>query len=792
MPVYMVAHSHIDAAWLWRLEETVEVCKDSFLKVLDLIDKHEAVKYVQSSILYYKWMQLKHPKIFEKIKKAIKDGKWEVVLPWVEFDTNIPLGESLVRQFLHAKIYCKDFLGVEPKVVWLPDTFGFAWTLPSIMAGFGLKYFLTQKLRWNDAVLYPFHYFIWEGPDGSRILAHQMVGDYGGFPSEEAIEKEIELIKNRQGLDVIYFIYGYGDHGGGIDEEMAEAVDRLASKGKAIPALPSEFFEKIEEIKDLPVWRNELYLQYHRGCLVTQAEFKRNHRIAEVKLLDAEKLATIAEWLGGKYPLNDLRSLWEELLTLQFHDIIAGSSIEEVYKDAGKTLSAINAKIREIIDFSIRAIVEKTPIDEDKIFVFNTLPWRRNAIIELSDKEIIVAESLPPLGYKIVEKTSGGRIGFKELDDRIMLGNEFFEAVISKETGSVISFKREGFEYINAKEGGVYVQILNDTPVWGRKALESGYDAILFDAWELFHLQQPNGVVKTCLLKPESIKVIAVKPNYARVKAVYKYRQEGREDSYFYITYSVYSGIPWLEMKFEIDWHAAHRVAKLYIPLSYYADKMVFDQPYGLIERRNPGSPNATLYDKAKWEAPGQMWVYAPALENRGLAVFDDGKYGYDFGGKYLRISLIRAARYPPPYEGDGDGDFTDQGRHVFRIGLYGKPAKSSMLDVVRRAYEFNFPPIVKMSIGKGYGQLPSEFSFVEVDGNVILTVLKRGEKEGYVLRLYEVEGRDQEVKINPHLPIKKAYKAKLDEEKVEQLSIENGWIKLKVKPHEIATIAML
>ena len=186
MRAYIVAHSHIDAAWLWTLDETIEVCRESFLRVLDLLDKHKAVKYVQSSALYYEWMEKKHPEVAERIRKAVKEGKWEPVLPWVEFDTNIPMGESLIRQILYAKSYFLEHLGYDPKVVWLPDTFGFNWALPTIMAGFGIKYFLTHKLRWNDTVLYPMHYFYWQGPDGSKVLAHITFGGYGGEVSEKS------------------------------------------------------------------------------------------------------------------------------------------------------------------------------------------------------------------------------------------------------------------------------------------------------------------------------------------------------------------------------------------------------------------------------------------------------------------------------------------------------------------------------------------------------------------------------------------------------------------------------
>jgi len=788
MRAYIVAHSHIDAAWLWTLDETIEVCRESFLRVLDLLDKHKAVKYVQSSALYYEWMEKKHPEVAERIRKAVKEGKWEPVLPWVEFDTNIPMGESLIRQILYAKSYFLEHLGYDPKVVWLPDTFGFNWALPTIMAGFGIKYFLTHKLRWNDTVLYPMHYFYWQGPDGSKVLAHITFGGYGGEVSEKRIKEHLHLALTRTGYDLAYVIYGHGDHGGGIDEEMAEAADKLAEKGKATPALPTEFFREVEKLEGLPTWSDELYFQYHRGCLVTQAAFKRRHRIAERLVIDAEKLALIASWLGSGYPADKLRALWKDLLTMQFHDIIAGSSIREVYEEGFKVLSRIGDVATRIIAESLNHISDKADIKRGEYIVFNTLPWTRNAVVETEDGAKVPIENVPSLGYKVLEEKSKPSIRVKESGDFIELGNGHFSAKISKRTGAIVSLVKDGAELIDASRGGAHIQVFDDTPVWGRKTIEEGWDAIVFDAWELYHLQKEELQI-TDLLEPVKIDV-EIGEAAVSFKAVYIYKQEGREDSKFEITYTVYSGIPWLEVSLKVDWHAVHKLAKFFVPLNYYVEEMLFDQPYSWIARKEPGSPNATLYDKAKWEVPGQMWAYAPRKEGGGLALLDDGLYGYDFGGRYLRLSIIRAAKYPKPWGGEEREEYTDQGRSEFRIALYPVPSGASILDVVRAGFEFNFPPLLWKAERDGSGELPREFSFAKFEGSAVPVAFKACEKGvGFIVRVYEVEGKEQRISIDLYGKYGEAYRASHDEKKLEKLPLKNGKAVVNLRPFEIATL---
>lgn len=821
--VFIIGHSHIDAAWLWRKNETVKICENTFSNVLSFMEKYTELKFVQSSPQYYIWIERNDRKLFEKIRRKVEEGRWEPVAPWVEFDANLCHGESIVRQLVYSKFYFRDKFGFDVKVLWLPDTFGFCSILPQLMVESDLKYFFTQKLRWSDTVKFPHNYFLWESPDGSKVLAHQSFGDLGGTINQKDVQKWLLECEKKYDFGLVFVLVGYCDHGGGFGEEIIKACKKFLSDPiyDSGFALPTKFFEHLEKLslnKRLPLWKDELYLQFHRGSYTTQSRVKRLIRKAECSLIEAEKLTSIASWYNFKYPSRKIKNLWRKLLFNQFHDIIGGTSIAEVYVDAEKELNEVISEAEKIVSEAVKHITSKLNISSNKLVIFNTLFWERKAKIVLDDKPefrekvrfyqeieeddklklLLPTVVLPPFSYTSYSldnecfSSVKNPVKLREEDKKIVISNELLRCEISKETGAIIGlYTKNTKNLIDSGRKGIHVQIFWDEPVKGRVGGESRYDASIFDAWETYVFQQPNGVKISPLLKPVSIEVVERGPLRATVKVAYEYKQEGRSKSTFQLKYSLYSNIDWVEVALKVDWHAKHRMAKLFIPVSFSSEYVIFDQPYGWIKRRNPSSESASQYEKAKFEVPGLMWADISKDNEIGLSVIDNGIYGYDFGGDFIRLSLLRSAKYPPHFgeSWDSEQPITDQGEHRFKLALYPHGNGWKLIETVKRAYEFHFNPIVIFEPVHG-GTLPEKGNFISVEGNVIPVVLKKSfDGEGYILRLYEVLGRKQKVYVKFLKKIIEAKTVNLLEEVKNQLLVRNNSLIFDVDKFRVMTV---
>jgi len=839
---YLVGNSHIDAAWLWRIDETIHVvCKGTFSKVLELMDKYPEFKFSQSSAQYYEWMEKYYPEIFEKIRERVKSGQWEIVGGmWVESDLNIPSGESLVRQFLYGKKYFLQKFGIDVEVAWLVDSFGFCWTLPQIMAKSGIKYFITQKLRWNDMVKFPYNVFWWIAPDGSRVLAHQTVGSYVSLTRGENIKKEMETLEKRHGIKELAVLYGFGDHGGGPTEEMIEKIKELM-KREDYPELKFSFiidyFKRLEELSKevrYPELYDELYLQFHRGTYTTIAKVKWNNRKGEVALENSEKLASIARLFGAKYPQEELKEAWKKVLLNQFHDIICGSSIPEVYEDSEKDFQEVFSTTSKIIQNSLKTIADRVKIDSKSIIVFNTLSWKRTDLVEIEIPEentvvedyagnevpsqktadgklLFIAKDVPSLGYKTYRlKTVNKVLEYKadlkvlEKEDKVVLENKYLSVIIDKKTGVIKSIfdKRHGIEVIDKRKGANIIQIFEDRPTEGRTIL-SGGDAIGCDAWEIYIYQQPDEhkgrAVKYIELKdPLEVKVVEKGPVRATVEVKYKYSQEGRPDSFFTIKIMLVTETPRVDFELHADWHAGHRLAKVAFNLALESDFATYEIPYGFIVRRHPTSPYANLWERAKWEAPGQKWLdYTDEEKDYGVSLLNDCKYGFDTSMSLVRMTLLRSPKHPPRYGEKWDvtkGEFMDQGEHTVKYSLYLHEGDWRRARTVNKAYEFNYPLIaIKTEAHKG--DLPPENSFIKVSPEtVVLTVVKKSEdSDDIILRFYETCGQDTEytIKLSKEIKATEVYETDLLERPLNKLEVKDNTIEGKIGKCEIKTLLL-
>ncbi|MCD6089718.1 alpha-mannosidase [Candidatus Bathyarchaeota archaeon] len=841
---YFLGHSHIDAAWLWSFSETIEVFRGTCEKILALMEKYPQFIYCQSSAQYYRWLEEKYPEIFEKVKKMVKEGRWEVVGgTWVECDGNMPSGESFVRQFLYGKRYFEEKLGVDVKVAWMPDSFGYAWTLPQIMKKSGMEFFLTQKMNWNDTTLFPYYFFKWIAPDGSSIIAHQTVGTYSEPVTEERIAWQIKMLSHRQGLNDLLVLFGIGDHGGGVSEDMIKrALEFIRGKNglKGKFSTAEEYFRVLVEKTHgkIPEINDELYLQYHRGTYTTQAKVKKNNRKAECLLETAEKFSSIAEKYGYEYPKSSLEESWKKLLLNQFHDVLPGSSIPEVYKDAEKSFNFIFKTVNSIISESLRVIASRidTSGDGRSILVFNPLSWRRTDIVQIAvddleghveiydedgrlipsqllerDKKIIfVAEDVPSIGYREYKAKKGcgkrkkirTEVSVEEDKEEIKLENEFFTVKVDKQTGLVKSIydKRCGKEVL--KGYGNIIQIYNDYPVGGRSSVVLPMDAEKFDAWEIYIYQQPEGVKYVELRNPEEVKVSEKGPVKVSVSVKYKYVQEKRPDSTFIQEITLYHKIPMVIFKLHVDWHAEHRLAKVSFPLNVHSDYTAYEIPYGFIIRRNPFSPDATLAERAKYEVPGQKWIdHTDDDGSYGVSLLNDCKYGFDVVNDVIRMTLLRSAKYPVemrahfglPVNPAETKLLTDQGIHEISYALYPHISDFREALTVRRAYEFNYPliPVVEPNHN---GDLPKRHSFISIEpNNVILTVMKKAEdSDGLVLRFYEISGKEAEVVIRIDELFREAVETNLIEKPISRIRLSGEKIRIPVSKYEIKTIKLV
>jgi alpha-mannosidase len=840
---YFLGHSHLDAAWLWTFSETIEVFHDTCETVLKLMEKYQDFCFCQSSAQYYKWLEEKYPETFEKVKRRVKEGRWEIVGgTWVESDGNLPSGESLLRQFLFGKRYFKERFDADVKIAWMPDSFGYAWTLPQIMKKSGIEFFLTQKMLWNDTTVFPCYFFRWESPDGSSIFAHQTVGSYDETVVETRILEQMRILNSRQQLEDLLLLFGTGDHGGGVTEGMIQRALEFIEGNKLIKGMFSTSREylrplsKKTEGKKIPQIKDELYFEFHRGTYTTQAKVKKNNRRAECLLEVAEKFSTLARKCGYAYPSEELKEAWEKLLLNQFHDVLPGSSIPEVYKDSEECFEFIFNTANSIISKSLKTIVAKidTTGVGKSLLVFNPLSWSRNDIVEApldklgddfeicdeqgrivpsqiieDEKVAFIAEDVPSVGYKeyrvthrSLERQSSSSLSSEETEKEIKLKNEFFVVSVDKKTGLVKSILDKTYEKEILQDCGNRIQVFEDYPVRGRTCVNSRIDAAVFDAWEVYIYQQREGVKYVELKNPIEVKLAEKGPVRTRVLVKYNYAQEGRPESIFVQEIILYSKIPLVVFKLHVNWHAGHRLAKVAFPLNVHGDSTAYEVPYGFIKRRNPISPNATLAERAKYEVPGQKWIDHSSDEGSyGVSLLNDCKYGFDTVNDVIRMTLLRSAGSPIelratfglPVDNVAEAELSDQGEHHIAYALY--PHHSDFRDAltVRKAYEFNYPlvPLIEHS---HKGNLPKVYSFVSVQPeNIILTVIKKAEdSDDIILRFYETSGKDTKTAIRVSETLKDIKETDLLENETSEIPIQERAVEIPISKHEIKTIRMI
>lgn len=764
-------HAHIDTAWLWPVRETRRKCARSFSTVLSLMERYPQFRFAASQMQHYAWMRDDYPHLFARIRERVAAGQWEPVGGmWVESDANIAAPESLVRQVVHGKLFLIEELGVEPRVAWLPDTFGFPATLPQILTESGMPYFLTQKLWWNQVNAFPHSTFWWEGLDGSRVLTHfPPAATYNGDASATELLRTEGNFRDHGVAAESMYLFGHGDGGGGPTEEMLQQLERLADVD-GLPLVSSgtahDFFARTEaESGDaLATWRGELYLERHRGVFTSQAAVKRGNRVAERLLREAELWSCLHPDGLSAYPSAALDEAWKLTLLHQFHDILPGSSIHIVYEEAARDHERVRCLATAAIDAATTAIAQRadTADMQQPVLVFNAASSPRSEVVDVLGS--VRSVQVPACGYALIDTATPPAppphpvtVGHNTMANGLLRLTWDDQGLLT----SVWDLQAHR-EVLAPGERGNLLQLFRDHP--------ADYDAWEVDAADLADPQ----AITSC----ESLHLIETGPLRAALQTVRRFG-----GSTVTQTMELRSDSRRIDFKTTVDWQETHRLLKVAFPTNVRSAQASFDAGFGHVER--PTHRNTT-WDAAQFEVPA--YRFADLSEHGyGVALLNEGKYGCDVRGGTLRLTLLRAPTMPDPV--------ADRGLHEFTYALLPHAGGLAEGGVVAQAEAFDLPlRCVPVPVPPhAQADLPASAAAVRVDGpGVAVTAVKKAERgDALVVRICEVQGGRQTVLVAPGAGVAPtaAHRCDLLERPREALPLRQGGVEVELGPFQLATL---
>ncbi len=789
-------HSHLDVIWLWPLWETTRKCARTFSSMVDYIDRFPKFTFTQSQAYLYEQTKKHYPRLYDRIRQAVRARRWEVSTGmYVEADTNIPSGESLVRQVMFGKRFAKDEFNLDVDVLMLPDVFGYSAALPQILRKAGIKYFTTQKLAWNDTNPFPHTTFTWEGLDGSEILAHFLPSlNYNASPEPgelaRAEKRHLDKDRSRPGL----YQYGHGDGGGGPTTQMIEYVGR-AKNFEGLPkcktGFVSELFHKLErESSDLARWVGEFYFECHRGTFTTQATTKMLNRRSELALRHAELLGAIGSTIGGKYDQAALTECWKLVLLNQFHDVLPGTSISAVYELVTEQLSEVIARSAKLADNSAAAIAKQidTTGDGRPVIVWNTLSWYRTGVVRIQppqtrSRPTVIdskGESVPS------QKCSSGELMFLAADVPAM-GYEVYRLAEGAPKAAALPLKvsekllENDLLRVRINKNGELTSVYDKTN--GREALRGGHGNEFqlyedrpsnWDAWEIDDHRRDE---RLRLADATSVKVVERGPVRAAVEVR---RTIGTSSLVQRIVLHAHAARVDFETK--IDWCEDQKTLKVAFPVDVRAQQATYEIQFGALER---ATHRNTSWDAAKFEVPAHKWADL-SEPGYGVSLLNDCKYGHDIHDNTMRLTLLRAPMSPDPQ--------ADRGHHEFAYAIMPHAGNHIDAETVRRGYEFNVPLDATTPAARK-GELPQTCSFFWVDSPaVVLDTVKKAENEdALILRLYEAHGGRADARLVTPLPVKSAVECDLLEKKAlgKLAKPKDCSLALKFAPFEIKTLKL-
>jgi alpha-mannosidase len=790
--IFLLGHAHLDLAWLWPVGDTWKVAQNTFESVLNLQADFPELIFCHSTPALYAWVEEHRPDLFAQIQAQVRAGLWEVVGGfWVEPELNLISGESIVRQLLYGQRYTLAKFGQVSRVAWLPDSFGFCATLPQFLVNAGIEFFVTQKLRWNDTTPFDYEAFWWRSPDGSEIfsLMSALIGQ--GIDPVKMAEYACTW-QSKTGLQDSLWLPGVGDHGGGPTRDMLEIAQRWQKspvfpdlefttaekylqliKDQTTNSLPTQDLNPQETIspfligeglgeRSIPTWDDELYLEFHRGCYTTHADQKRWNRRCEDLLYQAELFASIATLkCGAIYPQTEITTAWKRVLFHQFHDILPGSSITQVYQDALPEWQQVEQVGTKILQTALLAIASQIILpppphpEAQPIFIFNPLNWQRSEVVSITlpathpqwqvcdisgqpmisqlsetTKLLFLASEIPPIGYRIFWLSPTSPTQPNPISPDWILENELLRVTINPETGDLASVwdKTQQREILNG--AGNQLQAFEDSGQY-------------WDAWNI----DPNYAQHP--LPPTQLKSIQWVDQGLVQNRIRVIRQLGKSE--FTQDYILPAGSPLLKIATTVNWQENQVMVKTAFPVNIQADFATYEIPCGTIRR--PTQPQ-TPAEKAKWEVPALRWAdLTPETDtdSYGVSLLNDCKYGYDSQNNQLRLTLLRSPHWPDPE--------TDRGRHEFTYALYPHTGNWKTANTVKRGYELNLPLQVIINPPTNQENLSpttsDAVSFFDLSApNLILMALKQSEEnpEQFIIRCYECHQEIAELNLQTKL----------------------------------------
>lgn len=795
--VSMLGHTHIDLAWLWRLRHTREKAARSFSTVNRMMDEYDHYMFLQSQAQIYEFIKEDYPDIYEHIKCRVSEGKWEPAGGmWVECDCNLVSGESIVRQILVGKNFFQEEFGVESEYLWLPDVFGYSWALPQILKKSGINAFMTTKISWNDTNRLPFDTFLWKGMDGTEVTAHFITTTdqgsdsytYNGDTRPYAVKGVWDNYKNKDLNRDLLISYGYGDGGGGPNRDMLETLKHL----NKIPGIPSvqfergtEYFRRLtQNIEEnsldgyLPVWDGELYLEFHRGTYTSQAYNKKMNRRLEFLLRDVELLSVLGQnYFHVTYDKDRINKAWKIVLCQQFHDILPGSSIKEVYMDSREEYETALMLLDKVMEPVRKKLYQDAP---GAYTIWNNSNWRRTSYITVSDSEeqdifrdetgslltsyvidgkaLVLIKDMEPFSFISISRERGNKVPSK-IEKRKHSSNygdaetEFYK-VSWNEQGHLTSVydKEAQREILSEGKCGNVLQIFEDKPR-------------CFDAWEL----EPT--IQGKMEEVTRLNDVWTEETPIGVFVIFSWIYH---KSTICQTMCLYHDKKRIDFKTQVHWQERQKLMKAAFPVNIRSVDARFDIQYGNIRRRITRNHS---WEAAQFEVVAHKWIDFSET-GYGVALLNDCKYGHDIAGNTMRITLIKSAVDP---------DYTaDIGDHEFTYSLYPHKEEWYACQLEQEAFDLNN----KLLAIPGKATLNGESQFAFDSSHIVVDCIKQAEKtEDTVLRFHEYAGKSGRVSITSALPVKSWCLCDLMETPIGEF--ESREITMDIKPYEIKSILL-